>query len=113
MAVAKKKNRVAEIVDAVEQLELTDFPSAWGALDALSNRTQVDAIQVDPEGVTVSGNAFRGIAPVYVVLEYGGEDGFTTSDSFLGRFKGHFDKSGRPVVDDFSVDTTPFYAGAE
>lgn len=115
MAAPKKKDdALAAIVDAVEQMDLTGFPEAWNELDILSNRTQIDAIQVDPAGISISGKGFRGVAPVYVSLEYGAkQDRFTTSDSFLGKFSGHFDDHGSPIVDEFSVDTSPFFAGEE
>ena len=114
-AQGKRQDAVDAIVKAVENLDLTAFPEAWNELDVLSTHTQIDGIQVDPAGVSVSGKSFRGVAPVYVVLEYGGQndDGFTTSDSFLGTFSGHLDEGGRPVVDTFAVDTSPFFAGEE
>ena len=103
-----------KIVAAVKEADLKAF-DAWSDLEVLSSRTQVDAIRVDPAGVSVSDDGFRGIANVYVVLEYAGGPGkesFTTSDAFLGKFRGHFE-DGKPVLDQFTVDTSPFYAGEE
>jgi hypothetical protein len=104
------------VIDEVKQVDLVGHPEAWTDLDALSPKTQVDAIEVDPAGVTVSDNDFRGVANVYVILVYGGGEeprGFTTSEAFLGKFKGHFDEHQKPIVDEFKVDTSPFYAGEE
>lgn len=103
-----------KIVAAVKQADLKAF-DAWSDLEVLSSRTQVDAIRVNPEGISISEDGFRGVANVYVVLEYAegpGKEGFTTSDAFLGKFKGHFE-DGNPVLDQFTVDTSPFYAGEE
>jgi Predicted pPIWI-associating nuclease len=103
-----------QVVAAVKDADLTAF-DAWSDLDVLSSRTQIDAIEVDPAGISISNDGFHGVANVYVVLEYGGgedDDGFTTSDAFLGKFAGHFD-NGNPVLEKFTVDTSPFYAGEE
>lgn len=106
--------KVRAVIDAVRGLELSET-AAWSDLDALSSQTTVDGIEVDPEGVIFEDeNRFRGIANVYVALRYGsGSDSFETSDGFLGTFRGHIKKNGAPVVEEFTVDTTPFFAGEE
>ena len=103
-------DKVQAIVHAVEDYPIAES-AAWGDLDALSAQTVVDGIEVDPEGVTVDRDGrFRGVSNVYVGLQYGsGEDGFETSDGFLARFEGHFDEVRTPVIDKFTVDTSPFY----
>ncbi len=113
MAVAmKKREQIAEIADTVRAVQLTTFP-AWNDLDVLSNHTRIDGIGVDPEGITVRGSQFSGLAAVYVVLEYDqGPDQFTTSEAFRGKFTGHIE-AGKPVIEDFTVDTSPFFADAE
>ena len=108
---SKRDNRVQAVIDSVQNFELSES-SSWSDLDALSNRTYVDQIEVDPAGVIIErGGHFQGMMNVYVLLEYGssGDDRFETSDSFLGRFKGHFDQKQAAVIDEISVDTSPFY----
>ncbi|GLK86587.1 pPIWI-associating nuclease domain-containing protein [Ancylobacter defluvii] len=106
----KKRDAEDLIAEAVRSVELRDFPSAWNELDTLSSETTVDNIGVDPAGIRVSGTKFSGLASVYVALRYGkGDDEFTTSEAFRGKFHGHFDQ-GKPLIDDFTVDTSPFFA---
>ena len=116
---ARKRERekdVAAVVEEAKGVDLVNYPSAWSDLDVLSGDTHVDAIEIDPAGVSVAGDSFRGVANVYVVLEYGGgqgPEGFTDTGAFLGKFEGHFDEHRKPVIDNFTVDTSPFYAGEE
>jgi hypothetical protein len=95
--------------DAVEELELTST-SAWGDLDVLSTHTSVEDVEVEDEGVVITGDTFTGVANVYVTLQYGKNDdeGFSESESFLGSFQGHFEQ-GVPVIDNCTVDTRSFY----
>jgi hypothetical protein len=106
--------KVRAVIDAVREFDLSES-AAWSDLDVLSTQTTVDGIEVDPEGVIIeNGNRFRGIANVYVALRYGsGPDSFETSDGFLGTFRGHLEKDGVPVIEEFTVDTAPFFAGEE
>jgi Predicted pPIWI-associating nuclease len=114
MAPAKLKSKkeewqiVADIIRAVEEIELTKYP-AWNDLDMLSSHTIIDGITVDPAGVIVTGDKFSGLLNVYVALEYGsGSEAFVTTDSFLGEFAGHL-VSGEPHIDDLTIDTSSFY----
>jgi hypothetical protein len=118
MPIVNTKNAEARaieaIADKVEHLDLAQLP-AWSNLDELSNRTTLDGIEVDPAGITISGQDFKGVANVYVVLDYRGrpgEEGFTTSDSFLAEFSGRIE-SGEPIIDTFAVDTSPFFEGED
>lgn len=99
------------IVDAVREVDLSKT-SAWPELDILSTHTRVEGIDVEPDGVILDsvGN-FRGVVNLYVSLQYGAnnEEGFTSSDSFLGEFRGHLDSDRHPVIEDVSVDTSDFY----
>ena len=66
----------------------------WSDLDELSTHTILEGVEVDPEGILIDDDGrFKGVMNVYVTLQYGKDDdeGFTTSDSFLGRFEGHLD----------------------
>lgn len=104
--------KVANIVALVQRYDLPGSP-AWADLAELSTRTFLDGIEVDPEAIIIRGDQFKGAMSVYVLLEYGpdNDEGFTTSDAFMGQFVGHFDKSGCPHIDTVAVDTTPFYEG--
>jgi hypothetical protein len=110
LALAK---RTKDVIKAVEDYDLYKSPS-WPDLDDLSDDTSVDAVDVDPAGIIFEPkDQFHGLANVYVLLQYreDQQDGFETSDSFLGRFEGHFDTNGTPVIDKISIDTSPFYEG--
>jgi hypothetical protein len=48
---------------------LTEY-DAWKDLDALSTHTGVDSIYVDPVGIELNGDRFRGLAAIYVALQY-------------------------------------------
>jgi hypothetical protein len=110
MSTHTKTDRKKAILDMMDDYDLSDS-TAWNKLDMLSTHTHVDTIEVDPEGIIIEDNkTFRGVANVYVSLEYGSKrDSFTTSDSFLGHFKGHFGPKNAPIIDEFDVDTSSFY----
>jgi hypothetical protein len=102
---------IGRIVAAVRQFDLRSDP-AWSDLDLLSSNTVLESIEVDPEGVVlVPGGRFAGVMNVYVLLQYdpGSADSFTDSDSFLGQFEGYVDAEENPVIEQVSVDTTPFF----
>ena len=93
----------------VRSVDLTSF-DAWNSLDVLSSSTVPDSIEVYEDDIKISDDKFSGVLNVYVTLEYGkGEDGFTTSDGFPGKFRGHFDETGQAVIDELTVDTSSFY----
>jgi hypothetical protein len=102
----KKRQKIAE---AVKAYDLTGDP-VWSDLDLLSTHTVLDGVEVDPEGVILEkDDSFEGVMNIYVTLHYGsGEDAFATSESFLGKYHGHFEGN-RPTVDRIEVDTSPFY----
>jgi hypothetical protein len=103
--------RREQIVKLVEGHNLTRDP-VWRELVALSSETRVEALEVDPEGVVITGESFEGVMNIYLKLEYAMDsqpnDAFTTSDSVLGKFKGHFER-GNPKLDEITVETSPFY----
>jgi hypothetical protein len=105
-----KPSDVDLIIEAVRNADLTKY-SAWSDLDALSSRTCVDEIEVDPAGVTLLDKGrFRGVFNVYVALHYGGinEQELVTSDVFEGTFEGHFEDR-QAAIDKLTVNTQPFY----
>jgi hypothetical protein len=104
---------VDAVVEAVRKYDPTKTKS-WDDVRILSDKTELDGLDLDPAGIILQpGNEFKGIVNIYVVLTYGRKknDTFMTSDSFLGYFKGHFDKEHRPIIDDLLIDTSPFYEG--
>lgn len=104
-------SRLAAVMQVMSDFDLTES-QAWSDLDALSSNTYIDDLEVDPEGVIIEENEFKGVMNVYVVLHYGGndDDAFDTSDAFRGQFSGHFDED-KAVVDSVTVDTSPFFEG--
>ncbi|WP_133170055.1 hypothetical protein [Kumtagia ephedrae] len=107
--------KVRAVVDAVTSFDLPSSPW-WTELDALSTHTTLDGLEVDPEGIILEGTKrFKGVMNIYLALQYGdsSDDGFQTTESFLGRFSGHFDQHGTPHVDAVSIDTSSFYEGEE
>lgn len=103
--------RLSAVLQAASDYDLTQS-EAWSDLDELSTHTYVDDVEVDPAGIKIEGNEFKGIINVYVLLQYGkdAEEGFQTSDAFRGQFSGHFE-GGLAIIDKVSVDTSPFFAG--
>ena len=98
------------IAGAVRDVDLTDF-ACWNDLDVLSSRTIPEDIEVLEDAIDIKDDNFSGVLNVYVLLEYGkGDEGFTSSDGFPGKFKGHFDENDRLVIDEVTVDTSSFYA---
>lgn len=104
----KKRKDIAKLV---ERHDLTS-DRVWPKLAALSSATQVEAVEVDPEGIVIVGDRFQGVMNVYLKLEYAAdaqpEETFITSDSVLGKFEGYL-KGGKPVLDAVSVETSQFY----
>ena len=107
-----RERQIADIVKAMQEFDITS-DQAWSDLDELSTHTLFDGLEVDPDGVIIKGSNFKGPISVYVLLQYGSDsdDGFTTSDAFMGEFDGHFDASKKPVIDTVTIDTSPFYEG--
>ena len=101
------RERIARVL---KEYDLTS-DAAWGNLDELSTHTTLEGVDVDPEGILIDERGrFSGVMNVYVTLQYGKDDkeGFSSSDSFLGNFEGHLERSG-PKIDVVAVDTSPFY----
>lgn len=95
---------------AVTDAELSAL-EGWEALEVLSNRTDVDGIEVFEDLIRIDGTNFNGPMNVYVVLNYlkeGGED-FAVSEGFPGKFFGRMTEDGSVVIDRISVDTKSFY----
>jgi hypothetical protein len=111
-SLAKKVDPLAQtVVSALHKADITEL-ALWSDLDALSTHTFLEGIEAEPEGVVINADGtFSGVFNVYVTLQYGksndNDDGFTTSDSFLAKFDGHFDEA-EPVFDHSEVDTSSF-----
>jgi hypothetical protein len=106
---APEPKRIDAIIDAISNASLTNY-EAWNALVELSSQTTLDGIDVDPAGIILTGDKFNGLAAIHVALTYDPDTTacIRTSDTFEGQFEGHFDGK-RPIIDKFTVDTTPFY----
>ncbi len=85
---------------------------AWDALKVLSGQTTIDEIEVLEEEITGTRARADGIFNIYVKLQYEKDDndGFTSSDSYPGRFTIHFDESGSVIFDEIAIDVSSFYA---
>lgn len=103
-------NKVHSVVAAVQDFDLANS-SAWADVEGLASKVYVEGCEADPGGIIVQGSNFEGALNVYLSLEYGDgeDDGFSMSESFVGRFAGHFDKNGKAVIETVEVDTSPFY----
>ncbi|MBV8686226.1 MAG: hypothetical protein JOZ90_05510 [Alphaproteobacteria bacterium] len=101
------------VAEAVSKYDLSES-DAWSDLDELSTHTRVEQVEVDPDGVVVSGDTFSGVANVYVTLQFGRDDeeGFHEGESFLGHFDGAF-HDGKAVVERFSINTSSGFEEAE
>lgn len=111
---ATTRDDIVKIIQMVKRVKLDQFPKVKHDLAELANETTVEKIGIDPAGVLVDGKKFEGLAAVYVALKYHeGSGDFTTSEAFRGKFRGHMRGNKEPVIDEFTVDTSPFFAGAE
>ena len=96
------------IADALRSIEITDT-EAWGDLDSLSNRTIVETIEVFEDEIKIHGDAFKGLFNVHCKLNYGnGDDAFTLSETFPGRFEGHISDGQTVNIESVTVDTSGF-----
>lgn len=101
-----ERDRYVAIAKAVRDYDIYASP-VWSDLDELSTHTSVDDVEVDLSGIIIEGDSFRGVANVYVTLQYGRDDdeGFHESESFLANFSGRF-MAGEPEIGNFSIDTS-------
>lgn len=109
MSTNTKVKRLSTVLEAISSFDLTQDAS-WSALDILATRVYLEAIEADPESIVIKGKQFSIAMNVYVQLEYGdnGDDGFSTSESFIGTFDGHFEKD-KAIIDRANIDTSSFY----
>lgn len=107
----QRATQVAAVLQAISDFDLTSS-EAWTQVASLSPNTLIDDVEVDPEGVIIEGDRFKGVMSVYVVLQYGGakKSAFQTSEAFRGQFHGHFNGASA-VIDTVTVDVSPFFAG--
>ncbi len=103
------QGRQRVIIEAVQAQEATET-AAWSDLGTLSSNTVVNTVETFPEEIRINGDAFSGPLTWYVTLSYGKDEGdrLNTSESFPGRFEGHFE-NGEPVIDRMTVDVSSFY----
>ena len=105
----RNHDKIAAVAEVVREYNLYEAP-IWSDLDELSTHTSVDDIEVDETGIVLEGKRFRGVANVYVTLQFGRNDdeGFHESDSFLANFEGRFADT-EPVIETFTIDTSSRY----
>lgn len=109
-AVFQSDPRVKIVEDYLSHLDFAEL-DLWTKLDVLSTHTRIEGSEIPHEGIVVGPDgAFSAVVNLYVSLQYGkdNDEGFTTSDSFLAKVRGHFDGQS-PVIDSSTVDTSSFY----
>lgn len=103
------ESQALKIAEAVENRIMSKGTPA--ELDELSTHTEVDGVDVLADTLNITDGAFDAKLVVYVGLQYGGnaDDPITTSDTFPGQVKGHFEQDGSVTIETVSFDTSSFY----
>lgn len=106
---AEEEREVRSIIaETAREADFTET-QAWNDLSLLSNNTIVDTLEVFEDEIRFQGDAFEGPLLWHVTLEYGGkEDGFSSADSYPGRFAGEY-KNGEVILTSMTADTSSFY----
>jgi hypothetical protein len=102
---------LSSIMAAAEKYDLSSSPD-WNDLDQLSNRTEFEALEVNPDGIFEGpSGSFQAVGNVYVRLNYGGKhESSSMSDSYPVQLTGTFDPKTKSVsIGHVSVDTSSFY----
>jgi hypothetical protein len=100
---------MVDIAKAVRSINLESFPGELDKLKELSDKTEVDGIEADPSGVTIDQDKFNGVMAVRVVFNFQeNAESIVESTSAPGKFHGHFDDKGAPVIDAVELDMLPF-----
>jgi hypothetical protein len=96
------------IADALRNTELTDT-DVWNELIILSDRTTIGAIEVFEDEIKIRDSSFEGLFNVHCQLLYGnGDDAFTLSETFPGRFEGQITERDGVKFSKITVDTSGF-----
>jgi hypothetical protein len=108
MVESNHDNRRALIAEAVRNFDFTES-EAWQRLSLLSTKTQINSVEVFSEEITFKDSHFTGPLLWHVTLHYGGgEDEFTSSDSFPGVFEGII-QGQHTELHKLTADTSSFY----
>jgi hypothetical protein len=100
------------ILRAIDEYDLSSSPD-WGDLDQLSNRTEFESLEANPDGIFEGPpGSFQAVGNVYVTLNYGDKhDSSSMSDSYPVQLTGTFDPKTKAVsIDHVSIDTSSFYS---
>jgi hypothetical protein len=97
------------VIRAVERFDPRKS-EIWQELGALSPNIELQEHYADPEGIIISGNSFRGVMNLYVLLKYDGAESLETGEAFPAIFDGHFTDDGTAVIDKVRVKTESFFA---
>jgi len=95
------------IAHEAQKLELR-HTEAWQQLMSLADHPEVEGIEVEPDGILLEGDTFRGAMSVYVLLRYSQEN-IESAEAFLGYFRGHFE-DGALRFDDVKLRLEGFFA---
>lgn len=104
-----KRERLEQLAQFIEKMDIKGMPDVWNKLKAISNKTEIDKIEVDPVGVTIyDDNKFSGVLSIYLILSLKDKrDTFVTSNSVSGSFKGHYVNS-QPKIDYVDLNLRAF-----
>jgi len=104
-----RRARAKNVADAVRNISL-DGTIAWSALEGLSSRPIIDAIEVSEDEINFDEDSFEGLFNIYVTLHFGNEaDEVTTSEVFPGHFSGKIIR-GQPKIDRLEVSVRSLLA---
>jgi hypothetical protein len=99
---------VDDIVSLVRGTRVSDT-LAGERLRAIASEATVDLLELFPEEVRVTDEAFEGPLTLHVTLKFGkGDEELSVAESFPGVFHGRL-VSGVPVVDALDADTSSFF----
>jgi hypothetical protein len=99
------------IMKAVAEYDLASSPD-WGDLDQLSNHTEFESLEANPDGIFEGPpGSFQIVGNVYVTLNYGDKrDNSSMSDSYPVQLTGKYNPKTKTVsIDHVSIDTSSFY----
>ena len=94
------------VIEAVRAFPFAESPVAQ-QLQSLAPKYEIEGIEIEPEGVIISGDSFRGAMNLYVLLAF--PDGLESAEAFLGHFEGTF-QGDEPAITRVELKLGSFFA---